>query len=220
LGAAERHRIYLLSKLQELRLVERRLPVTLTAAQQRTSKQGRYHLSDPFFRFYFRFLFPHLRSLMSPEETTAHIKSELRAFVGLSFEKLAQQWVAVQARAGDLPFAPEAVGHLAVGSHWSRRTQVDVVAINHQSREILLGECKWGEGPVNRQVVRDLIERKGPQVRQDLPHGEDWSFHYAIFARAGFTEAAAAELAARQGLAVDLATLDQVLGMLIPSLRL
>ncbi|MCP4358690.1 MAG: ATP-binding protein [Chloroflexi bacterium] len=195
-----------LSKLQELHMVERRLPATLTTAQQRKSKQGRYHLSDPFFRFYFRFLFPHLSSLMSAEETTAHIKNELRAFVGLSFEKLAQQWVVAQARAGNLPFAPE-----AVGSHWSRRVQVDVVAINHQSREILLGECKWGAGKVNRQVVRELIEQKGPKVRQELPDGEAWSFHYAVFARAGFTEAAATELSAREGLLVDLAALDEVL---------
>jgi hypothetical protein len=143
---------------------------------------------------------------MSPEETTAHIKSELRAFVGLSFEKLAQQWTVAQARASNLPFAPE-----AVGSHWSRRVQVDVVAIKHQEREILLGECKWGAGKVNRQVVRELIEQKGPKVRQEFPEGEAWSFHYAVFARAGFTEAAAAELLAREGLLVDLAALDEVL---------
>jgi uncharacterized protein len=193
-----------LSKLQELHLVERRLPITLTTAQQRLAKQGRYHLSDPFFRFYFRFLFPHQKSLMSAEETTAHIKNELRAFVGLSFEKLAQQWVVAQARAGQLPFSPE-----AVGSHWSRRVQVDVVAINWQSRDILLGECKWGTEAVNRQVIRELIEGKGPKVRQDLLDGEQWTIHYAVFSRAGFTEAAVAELAARQGLTVDLATLDK-----------
>src|SRR5690606_4745552 len=35
---------FYLNRLQELRLVERRLPVTLTTAQQRQSKQGRYHL--------------------------------------------------------------------------------------------------------------------------------------------------------------------------------
>lgn len=193
-----------LGKLQELRLVERLLPVTLTTARRRKSKQGRYHLSDPFFRFYFRFLFPHLSSLMSPEETTVHIKSELRAFVGLSFEKLAQKWVVTQARAGKLPFAPE-----TVGSHWSRRVQVDVVAINHQSREILLGECKWGEGKVKRQVVRELIEQKGPKVRLELRNGEDYSFHYVVFARTGFTEAAATELSAREGLLIDLAALDE-----------
>jgi uncharacterized protein len=198
-----------LSKLPELHLVERRLPLTLTTAQQRLAKQGRYHLSDPFFRFYFRFLFPHQKSLMSAEETTAHIKNELRGYIGLSFEKLAQQWVVAQARAGKLPFSPE-----AVGSHWSRRVQVDVVAINWQSRDILLGECKWGTEAVNRQVVRELIEGKGPKVRQDLLDGEQWTIHYALFSRAGFTEAAAAEMAARQGLLVDLALLEEGLSPL------
>jgi hypothetical protein len=143
---------------------------------------------------------------MSSEETTAHIRNELRSFVGLSFEKLAQQWVVNQARSNLLPFAPQ-----AVGSHWSRKVQVDVVAINHETHEILLGECKWGEGKVNRQVVRELIERKGPRVRELLRSGDDWSFHYAIFARAGLTDAASAELSARQGLVVDLDNLDKVL---------
>ena len=104
----------------------------------------------------------------------------------------------------NLPFAPQ-----AVGSHWSRRVQVDVVAIDHENRQLLLGECKWGEGKVNRQVVRELSEQKGPKVRQELRDGEDWTFHYAVFARAGFTEAAAAELNARQGLLVDLPALDE-----------
>lgn len=198
---------FYLLRLQELRLVERRLPVTLTTAQQRRSKKGRYHLSDPFFRFYFRFLLPHQKSLMQIEETVNHIQKELRSFVGLSFERLAQQWIVQKARVGGLPFSPE-----AVGSHWSRRVQIDVVAINWQSRDILLGECKWAERPVNRQVARDLVERKGPRVRRDLPQeGEGWTYHYALFSRSGFTDAAAREVQAREGLLVDLSSLDTFL---------
>ena len=93
---------------------------------------------------------------MPIEETVSHIQNELRSFVGLAFERLAQQWIVQQAHAGALPFSPE-----AVGSHWSRRVQIDVVAINWQTRDILLGECEWGQRPVDRQVARDLIERKG-----------------------------------------------------------
>ncbi|MDJ0756600.1 MAG: ATP-binding protein [Ardenticatenaceae bacterium] len=193
-----------LEKLQELRFVERRLPVTLTAAQQRRSKRGRYHLSNPFFRFYFRFIQPHLNSLLSTEETTAHIRRELRSYIGLAFEQLAQQWVVAQARGQALPFTPQ-----GVGSHWSRRVQVDVVAINHETREILLGECKWGTEPVSRQVVRDLIEVKSPQLRRDLSLGDQWAFHFAVFSRAGLTPAAFQTLQAAGGLAVDLQDLSQ-----------
>jgi hypothetical protein len=70
---------------------------------------------------------------------------------------------------------------------------------------------QMGEGAVSRQVVGELIEQKGPKVGQDLPDGDGWTFYYAFFARAGFTDAAAAELSAREGLLVDLAALDRTL---------
>lgn len=198
---------FYLARLQGLRLVERRLPATLTTAQQRRSKKGRYHLSDPFFRFYFRFLLPHQRSLIQVEETVSHIQNELRSFVGLAFELLAQKWIVKQARAGALPFSPD-----SVGSHWSRRVQIDVVAISWQTRDILLGECKWGQRPVDRQTVRELIERKGPRLRRDLSHeGADWTYHYTLFSRSGFTDAAAKEMSTRGGMLVDLQSLDSVL---------
>jgi len=91
----------------------------------------------------------------------------LRSFDGLAFERLAHQWLVKQARAGSLPFSPE-----VVGSHWSRRVQIDVVAINWQTRNILLGECKWGQRQVDRLVARDLIEREGPRVRRRPSAGE------------------------------------------------
>jgi AAA+ ATPase superfamily predicted ATPase len=195
-----------LARLQELRFIERRLPVTLTREQQRRSKQGRYHLCDPYFRFYFRFVEPHHKSLIRTTETLVHLQQELRAFVALGFETLAQQWVMRQAQAGNLPFTPE-----AVGAHWSRQVQVDVVALNWHTHELLLGECKWGADSVDRAVVRELIERKGALLRQELPNGEQWRFSYVLFARAGFTEGAKAEMAAQGGFLVDLAALDACL---------
>jgi len=96
----------------------------------------------------------------------------------------------VQARAGQLPFPPE-----IVGSHWSKGVQVDLAALNWQEKAILLGECKWGTSKVRRDVVRELIETKTPKVLKNLPEGgEGWSVHYVFFARAGFTNAACAEV--------------------------
>lgn len=71
-----------LSTLQEMRYVERRLPVTIPLAKQRISRQGRYHLSDPFMRFYFRFVHPH-RDVVSyaPERILPALQSGLRTFV-------------------------------------------------------------------------------------------------------------------------------------------
>ena len=88
------------------------------------------------------------------------------------------------------------------------------VAIDWERHQILLGECKWGGQPVDRQVVRELIEEKGPIVRSELPDkGAGWTLHYAVFTRAGFTDAASAEINARGGLAIDLQQLEAGLAM-------
>ena len=199
-----------LATLQDLHLVERRLPVTVPPRLRAKSRSGRYHLSDPYFRFYFRFLAPHLDNPpVNPDQVLVTVRANLRAFVGATaFEELARQWVTRQAESGQLPFQPE-----AVGCHWSRKVQVDVVALNWQTHDILLGECKWGAERVDRQVVRELIEKKTPLALNDLPEGgAGWAVHHALFARQGFTPAARDEMNKVQGALIDLNILNSVLG--------
>jgi hypothetical protein len=92
-----------------------------------------------------------------------------------------------------------------IGSHWSRHVQVDVVAIDWQTRTLLLGECKWTGEAVDRKVVRELIATKTPLVLNDMKvDASAWTVRHAIFARAGATEAAQQELAAHDGVLIDL----------------
>ena len=201
---------FYLNGLKDLRLVERRLPVMQRKGQLAHSRSGRYHLSDPYLRFYFQFLEPLLSSSpFDPDRAVDAIRQNLRAFVGsTAFEELSRRWISVLGKAGKLPFVPD-----VVGSHWSSRVQVDVVAINWETREILFGECKWAADWVDRQTVRELVERKAPLALRDLPEqGEGWKVHYALFARSGFTPAAAAEMKRHQGLLVYLLDLDGLLG--------
>jgi hypothetical protein len=202
-----------LATLQTLRLVERRIPVTVSPPQRRQSRQGRYHLSDPYFRFYFRFLDPfHDVLTIEPDRVLEAIRQNLRAFVGqTAFEVLAQTWVRQQGRAGQLPMLPE-----AVGSHWSKQVQVDVVGINWQTHDLLLGECKWTGDQIDRAIVRELIETKAPLVLRDLAVAPgEWKIHYAFFARAGFTNAARAEGRQVNATLIDLTQVDTDLQHLV-----
>jgi AAA+ ATPase superfamily predicted ATPase len=195
-----------LARLQELHLVERRLPITIPMSGLHKSRLGRYHLSDPYFRFYFRFLAPfHDTLTFDPDRVLTQVKDGLRAFVGqTAFEQISQEWVLQQGKKEQLPFEPE-----AVGSHWSASVQVDVVAINWREKQILLGECKWGQDHIDRQVIRELIEQKKPKVMAGLPDGGDgWRVHYVIFARGGATPAAFTEFQKFGGIAVDLSRLE------------
>ena len=190
-----------LKQLEKLRLIERRLPATIPPERRQTSRTSRYHLADPYLRFYFRFIAPNL-DLVEQELSGMlweRIKEQFRAFVGVTaFEELCREWTLVQVRAGRLPFPPE-----IVGVHWAKDAQVDVVAVNWREKAILLGECKWGIDVVRRSVVRELLE-KAPRV---IPES-DWQVHYALFARAGFSDAARSEGEAVGARLVDLTTLD------------
>ncbi len=188
-----------LKRLQELRLVERRVPATVPRDQRTTA--GRYYLKDNYLRFYFRFVQPNLDLLELGllDELWEIVDSQMRAFIGqYAFEDLCREWILLQARAGNLPFRPQ-----QVGGHWAANAQVDAVAINWREKEILLGEAKWGTRQVGRAVVRELVD-KTPRVAP----GSDWRVHYAFFARAGFTDAALREATAHNALTVDLAMLD------------
>lgn len=199
-----------LATLQELRLVERRLPATVAPNLRQRSKQGRYHLTDPFQRFYFRFLQPNQAELSyQPDRVLPLIQQGLRAFVGLTaWEDLARQWVWRRGMERALPFVPE-----VIGSHWSRKVQADVVAISWAARAILIGECKWGADAVDRQIVRDLLERTVPLTVAELPEGgAGWKVTPALFARAGATPAARATLEGAGGMLVDLARVYGELG--------
>ncbi|PDW02269.1 ATP-binding protein [Candidatus Viridilinea mediisalina] len=199
-----------LARLQDLKLVERRLPATIHPTAQHTSRKGRYHLSDAYFRFYFRFLAPyHDRLVSAPHVVLKQIQMGLRAFIGqTAFEELSRRWVSEQAQAGNLPLTPA-----LVGSHWSRTVQVDVVAPDWQNRKLLLGECTWQADKLDRQVVRELIEQKTPRLLADLPNsGAGWSVSYAYFARSGFTSDAQHEAQRHGALLVDAAQLGAELG--------
>ena len=191
-----------LGVLQDLRLVERRIPATVPPSMQHRSKQGRYHLIDPFHRFYFRFLQPNAVAIGEQADSVATtIQRDLRAFVGATaWEELARTWV-LRGMGGGL--RPE-----TVGSHWSRSVQSDVVGVSWRERTVLIGECKWGTDQIDRQTVRRLLEHSVPQTLAALPDGgAGWRVIPALFARSALTADAQALLAAQAGLSVDLPTL-------------
>lgn len=194
-----------LKRLQELRLIERRVPATLPFDQAQSTTRSRYHLRDAYLRFYFRFIEPHQQiiELGNVETLWRRIAGQFNAFVGATaFEELCREWLLQRSRAGELPFIPE-----VVGSHWSGGEQVDVVAINWRQKAILLGECKWSQEPIQRAVLTDLVA-KTPAVTP----GRDWKIYYALFARAGFAPAARQAAEGYGALLVDLERLDADLG--------
>ncbi len=202
-GLAGSHVSKYLGVLQNLRLVRRDVPATVRRPER--SRKGRYAITDPYLRFYFRFLARRQEdiALGRIQATWQHIRRQLISFIGANtFEELCREWVSVRGDAGQLPLVPE-----RVGSYWSKEAQVDVVAVDWSEKQIMLGEVKWSRDPVARSVVGGLVAKTGRVV----PAG-DWTVHYAFFARAGFTDAARAAADEVGAVLVDLELLDRDLG--------
>lgn len=184
-----------LSVLNELGYVERQVPATVRRPSQ--SRQGRYVIIDPYLRFYFRFLAPNLSSIERgrTRQTISLLSDHLPDFIGThTFEELCREWIDARAEVDNFPFLPE-----RVGSFWSKEAQVDVLAINWRTKDILLGECKWQKQTVGRQVIQTLFDK----TEKVLPQNAEWSVHYAFFSRHGFTEPAQELAQSKQTLLVS-----------------
>jgi uncharacterized protein len=181
-GLAQGHVSKYLSVLQDAGFVERRVPVTAGES----SRLGRYHITDPYLRFYYRFLFPRQAQLMmdEPEPALAEIKRHLLDFIAThTWEDLCREWTLRAGARGQLPLMAD-----QVGSAWSQADQVDVVAINSRTKSLILGECKWQTQSVGREVLRALVGK----TAEIVPRQGKWRVYYLGFARTGWTEAAQA----------------------------
>jgi AAA+ ATPase superfamily predicted ATPase len=171
-----------LAVLQELQVIERRVPVTET--QPEKSRRGVYRLRDPFLRFWFRFVFPQA-SLLERGQTApilAQIEAELPGFIGPLFEELCQEWVLEQGGAAPWDFLPT-----RVGAWWGQDAEIDVMAVS--DRGVLMGECKWTARPVGTNVLDDLKRKAYPLVQAG-----GWpTVVYLLCARTGFTPALEAQ---------------------------
>ena len=179
-GLAQGHVSKYLSVLREASFVERRVPVTAGE----NSRLGRYHITDPYLRFYYRFLFSRQAQLAmhEPDMALAEIKRHLLDFIGThTWEELCREWTLRAGVRGILPFAAD-----KVGSAWTRQAQIDVAGINSMEKTLFLGECKWQNRPVGRSVLRQLAAKTG----KIAPKQGQWRVYYLGFARDGWTDAA------------------------------
>ena len=179
-GLPQGHVSKYLGVLRGAGFVERRIPVTAAAS----SRMGRYHITDPYLRFYYRFLVSRQAQLALGESdlALAEIRRHLIDFVGThTWEEICREWTLRAGVRGKLGVTPD-----QVGSVWTKKVQVDVVGINSMEKTIILGECKWGAKPIGRNVLEALV-RKTAEV---VPKKGHWQVKYVGFARKGWTDPA------------------------------
>ncbi len=70
-----------------------------------------------------------------------------------------------------------------IGSWWNRKgDEIDIVALNSETDEILFAECKWRSALLGRGVVEDLFE-KSKLVDWRMENRQEY---FAVFSKSGF----------------------------------
>ncbi|RQG94686.1 ATP-binding protein [Natrarchaeobius chitinivorans] len=162
-----------LQKLRRLRLVERHIPVTESPT---SSKRGRYRISAPLFRFWFRFVYGNQDQLrmLGDDAYDDLVEPELADYVSPLFERLCQRKL------------PEFIDRRFrdIGQWWFKEHELDILGLTTEG--LVAGECKFTSRPVSEGVLSDL-ERTASEVRWSEGPADGETL-YVLFSRSGYTD--------------------------------
>jgi len=154
-----------LNRLTQLLMVRKIWPLT-----QPKEKRCLYELTDNYFRFWLTYVFPYQEEIEdSPEQHIDFINQTYSKFLGKTFERFC-----IKSLRKIFP------GRFnKIGRWWYKEDEIDIVAINDKTKEIMFCECKWQDGVNVKKVLGDL-KSKSNEVRW---HNKDRKDLFAVFAK-------------------------------------
>lgn len=156
--------------LERLGVINKIIPVTESYKSKLKARGALYFLKDNFFDFWFRFVYLNKGELEGgkTKEVLTRIKNEINTWLGRKFEQFV---------ADLLPsISPE---FPKIGRWWHKDKEIDIVALNENTKQILFCECKW-QGRVNAKKILAELKEKSQYVQWNNDKRKE---HYAIFAK-------------------------------------
>ncbi len=176
---------YYLDTLIQLGFVRKEHPIT----EKTTTKKTIYRIDDEFLRFWFRFVLSHKDELEQGNKVPAieDVKNIYKRYLGETFEQIGREMLLHLNSKDELPFRFQKLGrqwgkipHAPKGRN---DYEIDIAAINSDTKEILFCECKWKNKTIGIDVYEKLVE-KAKSVKW-LPDRKDY---FAIISKSGFTD--------------------------------
>ena len=179
-----------LKTLIDLDILEREVPITEDNPEK--SKKGLYKIKDNYLRFWFAFVYPNMSFIESGHSRIVMNKirkSLVPNHIAFVYEDVCKErmW---ELNANDVwPF-----NFTKLGRYWDSNTEIDIVALDPEGKNLILGECKYWQEPVGVNVLRDL-ETKTDSVAWERNNRKVW---YVLFSASGFTDELTALAATRE----------------------
>lgn len=164
-----------LRNLLEVGMIKRIVPVT----ENVKSRLGRYYLSDNFLRFWFKYVYPNLSSIEEGIFDSNVIREDYNSYLGTIFEEVSRQFLIKNTKK---IFKPTKIGKQwgrFKGERGKNTYEIDLVALNDSTNEILFAECKW-KSMVDAEKILSELKRKSNYVNWNNKKRVE---HYAIFAK-------------------------------------
>lgn len=191
-----------LKNLIELGIVEREFSVDAKVKEHANSNRGTYRLTDNFFRFWYAFGFSNFSQLEDGDVEGVYqyvVEPALHEFAALAFEDICREFVREMQKKNELPFRYSKMGRWTGkttvrdknAAHGLRtaETEIDLLCIDRNATEYLVGECKFKGTPFSYSEYLDTLAKLTPLK-------EKAQFYYALFAENGFDEKVLSDAAA------------------------
>ncbi len=181
-----------LKTLIDLDILEREVPVTEDSPEK--SKKGLYKIKDNYLRFWFAFVYPNMSFIESGHGRIVMDKIRkglVRNHIAFVYEDVCAERMWEMNAQGVWPFY-----FSKLGRYWDSKEEIDIVAIDPDGKNLILGECKYWQEPVGISVLRSL-EAKAEMVAWEKGKRKTW---LVLFSVNGFTEELRAVAATRTDL--------------------
>jgi len=169
-----------LKTLIDLDILEREVPITEENPEK--SKKGLYKIKDNYLRFWFAFVYPNMSFIESGHSRIVMNKirnSLIKNHIAFVYEDVCKERMWDLNGEGAWPF-----NFTKIGRYWDSKDEIDIVALDPEGKNLILGECKYWTEPVGVSVLRDL-EAKTTSVAWERDNRKVW---YVLFSASGFTD--------------------------------
>ena len=170
-----------LDTLRTIKLIEKKSPAGEKAASRKTI----YSITDPFFKFWFHFVFSNRSyyEIIGPKKAAEDIidKNNISDYMGSIFEMICTEYMKRKAKAGELPFYPSVIGKWW-GNNPEKKQQddIDILLLDKDEKSAIFCECKFRNELFNKTEFEDLVSASSV-----FPEKEKY---YYLFSKSGFTK--------------------------------
>lgn len=171
-----------LKVLLDLDILEREVPVTESNPEK--SKMGLYKIKDNYIKFWFKFIYPN-KSYIETNYTDFVMDKIKKSFISnhtaYVYEDICRkEYMNELIVNGVWDFTPERVGRW-----WDRKdTEIDIVALDEETNNVIFGECKYTNNPMDIDAYYALLE-KTKKVQWNLNERQE---HFVFFSINGYTD--------------------------------